>query len=88
MTDWQELESKYYMQLLTRVPLTIVRGSGVDGKAHIARDDLVRATPVDREIFEHSDHPPPTCGGLSSLSLRHVLGVPGSLDSSGCQHIV
>ena len=30
MTDWQELESKYYMQLLTRVPLTIVRGSGVD----------------------------------------------------------
>ena len=28
MTDWQELESKYYMQLLTRVPVTIARGEG------------------------------------------------------------
>jgi acetylornithine/N-succinyldiaminopimelate aminotransferase len=28
MTDWQELEKKYYMQTFERVPLTIVRGKG------------------------------------------------------------
>lgn len=28
MTDWQELEKKYYMQTFERVPLTIVRGQG------------------------------------------------------------
>ncbi|MCK4863221.1 MAG: aspartate aminotransferase family protein [Dehalococcoidales bacterium] len=28
MTDWQELESKYYMQTIVRVPVTLVRGKG------------------------------------------------------------
>ena len=28
MTDWQELEKKYYMQTFERVPLTIVKGQG------------------------------------------------------------
>src|SRR4030066_2188719 len=28
MTDWQQLESKYYMQTIVRVPLTLVRGEG------------------------------------------------------------
>ncbi len=28
MTDWQELESKYYMQTIVRVPVTLVRGEG------------------------------------------------------------
>ncbi|MBN1176187.1 MAG: aspartate aminotransferase family protein [Dehalococcoidales bacterium] len=28
MTDWQELESKYYMQTTVRVPVTLVRGEG------------------------------------------------------------
>ena len=29
MTDWQELDSKYYMQTIVRVPVTLVRGEGV-----------------------------------------------------------
>jgi len=29
MTDWPELESKYYMQVVVRVPVTLVRGEGV-----------------------------------------------------------
>jgi predicted acetylornithine/succinylornithine family transaminase len=29
MTNWQELEQKYYMQVIKRVPLTLVRGKGV-----------------------------------------------------------
>jgi acetylornithine/N-succinyldiaminopimelate aminotransferase len=28
MTDWQEIEKKYYMQTFERVPLTIVKGKG------------------------------------------------------------
>jgi acetylornithine/N-succinyldiaminopimelate aminotransferase len=28
MTDWQELEKKYYMRTFERIPLTIVRGKG------------------------------------------------------------
>jgi len=28
MTDWQELESKYYMQVAVRTPVTLVRGEG------------------------------------------------------------
>jgi acetylornithine/N-succinyldiaminopimelate aminotransferase len=28
MTDWQEIEKKYYMQVFQRLPLTIVRGKG------------------------------------------------------------
>ncbi|MFC1908513.1 aspartate aminotransferase family protein [Chloroflexota bacterium] len=28
MIDWQELESKYYMQTIVRVPVTLVRGEG------------------------------------------------------------
>ncbi|MFC1902196.1 aspartate aminotransferase family protein [Chloroflexota bacterium] len=28
MTDWPELESRYYMQLVVRTPLTLVRGEG------------------------------------------------------------
>lgn len=28
MTDWTELESKYYMQTIVRVPVTLVRGEG------------------------------------------------------------
>ncbi|MFH1646236.1 MAG: aspartate aminotransferase family protein [Chloroflexota bacterium] len=28
MTDWQQLESKYYMQTIVRVPVTLVRGEG------------------------------------------------------------
>ncbi|OGO31331.1 MAG: acetylornithine aminotransferase [Chloroflexi bacterium RBG_16_56_11] len=28
MTDWVELEKKYYMQTIVRIPLTIVRGEG------------------------------------------------------------
>ncbi len=29
MTNWQELDSKYYMQTIVRIPLTLVRGEGV-----------------------------------------------------------
>jgi acetylornithine/N-succinyldiaminopimelate aminotransferase len=29
MTDWPELESKYYMQTIVRVPVTLVKGKGV-----------------------------------------------------------
>ena len=29
MTNWQELDSKYYMQTIVRVPITLVRGEGV-----------------------------------------------------------
>src|SRR4030042_789686 len=29
MTNWQELENKYYMQVVKRLPITIVRGQGV-----------------------------------------------------------
>ena len=29
MTDWQKLESEYYMQTTVRVPVTLVRGEGV-----------------------------------------------------------
>lgn len=29
MTDWQELDSKYYMQTMVRHPVTLVRGEGV-----------------------------------------------------------
>ncbi len=28
MTDWQELESKYYMQVVVRTPVTLVKGEG------------------------------------------------------------
>ena len=28
MTDWQELESKYYMQVVARTPVTLVKGEG------------------------------------------------------------
>jgi acetylornithine/N-succinyldiaminopimelate aminotransferase len=28
MTDWQELDKKYYMQTIVRVPVTLVRGKG------------------------------------------------------------
>ncbi len=28
MTDWQELEKKYYMQTMVRVPVTLVKGEG------------------------------------------------------------
>ena len=28
MTDWQELESKYYMQTIVRIPVTLVKGEG------------------------------------------------------------
>src|SRR3989337_1214724 len=28
MTNWQELESKYYMQISPRTPLTLVKGKG------------------------------------------------------------
>ena len=28
MTDWQELESKYYMQTIVRVPVTLAKGEG------------------------------------------------------------
>ena len=28
MTDWQELDSKYYMQTIVRIPVTLVRGEG------------------------------------------------------------
>jgi acetylornithine/N-succinyldiaminopimelate aminotransferase len=28
MTDWQELDKKYYMQTIVRVPVTLVRGEG------------------------------------------------------------
>ncbi len=28
MTDWQELDKKYYMQTIVRIPLTLVRGDG------------------------------------------------------------
>jgi acetylornithine/N-succinyldiaminopimelate aminotransferase len=28
MTDWQQLEAKYYMQVVARTPLTLVRGRG------------------------------------------------------------
>lgn len=28
MTDWQELEKKYYMQTVVRVPITLVKGEG------------------------------------------------------------
>ena len=29
MVNWQELESKYYMQTIVRVPVTLIRGEGV-----------------------------------------------------------
>jgi acetylornithine/N-succinyldiaminopimelate aminotransferase len=29
MTDWQQLDKKYYMQTIVRVPVTLVRGEGV-----------------------------------------------------------
>ena len=29
MVNWQELENKYYMQTLVRVPVTLVKGEGV-----------------------------------------------------------
>jgi acetylornithine/N-succinyldiaminopimelate aminotransferase len=29
MTNWQELEAKYYMQVVRRTPLTLIRGRGV-----------------------------------------------------------
>jgi len=29
MTNWQELDSKYYMQTIVRIPVTLVRGEGV-----------------------------------------------------------
>ena len=29
MTNWQELESKYYMQTIVRIPVTLVKGQGV-----------------------------------------------------------
>ena len=29
MVDWAELESKYYMQTMVRVPVTLVKGEGV-----------------------------------------------------------
>ena len=29
MTNWQELESKYYMQTIVRIPVTLVKGKGV-----------------------------------------------------------
>jgi len=40
MTDWQELEKKYYMQTFERLPVTIVRGKGPyvwddDGKEYL-----------------------------------------------------
>jgi predicted acetylornithine/succinylornithine family transaminase len=40
MTDWQELEKKYYMRIINRLPLTLVRGEGArvwdeDGKEYL-----------------------------------------------------
>ena len=29
MTEWPELDSKYYMQTIVRTPVTLVRGEGV-----------------------------------------------------------
>ena len=29
MSNWQELDSKYYMQTIVRIPVTLVRGKGV-----------------------------------------------------------
>jgi len=29
MSDWQELDSKYYMQTIVRIPVTLVRGKGM-----------------------------------------------------------
>ncbi|MFC1933774.1 aspartate aminotransferase family protein [Chloroflexota bacterium] len=29
MTNWQELDSKYYMQTIVRIPVTLVKGAGV-----------------------------------------------------------
>ena len=29
MSKWQELERKYYMQVVVRTPVTLVRGEGV-----------------------------------------------------------
>jgi acetylornithine/N-succinyldiaminopimelate aminotransferase len=29
MTDWQQLDKKYYMQTIVRIPVTLVRGEGV-----------------------------------------------------------
>jgi len=29
MTDWQDLDSKYYMQTIVRIPVTLVKGEGV-----------------------------------------------------------
>jgi acetylornithine/succinyldiaminopimelate/putrescine aminotransferase len=29
MTNWQELDSKYYMQTIVRHPVTLVKGEGV-----------------------------------------------------------
>lgn len=35
MTDWQQLENKYYMQTIVRVPITLVKGKG----AHVWDDN-------------------------------------------------
>jgi len=40
MTDWQELENKYYMHTVDRIPVTLVRGEGAlvwdeDGKEYL-----------------------------------------------------
>ena len=40
MTNWQELEHKYFMKTVERVPLTIVRGQGArvwdeDGREYL-----------------------------------------------------
>ena len=29
MTDWQEMEKKYYMQTNIRIPVTLVKGEGM-----------------------------------------------------------
>ena len=49
MSEWQELEGKYYMQTVTRVPVTLVRGEGArvwddQGKEYL---DLVAGWAVD-----------------------------------------
>lgn len=49
MTDWQELEKKYYMQVVGRVPVTLVRGEGAlvwddNGKEYL---DFVAGWAVD-----------------------------------------
>ena len=50
MTNWQELERKYYMQVATRLPLTLVRGEGArvwddTGKEYL---DFVAGWAVDK----------------------------------------